>query len=94
LTTYRPGTTVRYSHAAENEAALAFTLIEDKGEPAWLVESRDFPDWRIAPREVVSIVRSHRDSTAPTAATAHATTTNASRSVPRNNPAAVSLGEG
>jgi len=32
LTTYRPGTTARYSHAAENEAALAFTLIEDKGD--------------------------------------------------------------
>jgi hypothetical protein len=51
--TYRPGDIVRYAEPQPDEASLTFTVVEDNGDRV-LMESRDFPDWRVKPREVVS----------------------------------------
>lgn len=49
----RPGQVVRYAHPGQGEADLTFVVIEDNGNRI-LIESRDFPDWHIPPREVVA----------------------------------------
>lgn len=51
--TYRPGQIVRYANPEPGEETLTFTLIEDNGDRV-LIESRDFPEYRIAPTEVVA----------------------------------------
>lgn len=49
-----PGQIVRYSRPESDEEHLTFTVIEVNDNRV-LIESRDFPHWRIPPRETVSI---------------------------------------
>jgi hypothetical protein len=50
--TFHIGQRLRYSKPEPGEETLTFVLIEDNGDRL-LIESRDFPDAMIAPREVV-----------------------------------------
>jgi hypothetical protein len=50
----RVGEIVRYANPQQGEETLTFTLIEHNGDRV-LIESRDFPSWRIAPRECVAV---------------------------------------
>lgn len=50
---YQAGQIVRYANPQPGEETLTFILIEDNGDRV-LIESRDFPDVRLVPRETVA----------------------------------------
>jgi hypothetical protein len=61
------GDIVKYRHPQAGEETLTFVLIEHNGDRV-LIESRDFSDYRIAPREVVAtadIVIAEKSPTRP-----------------------------
>jgi hypothetical protein len=49
----KPGDIVTYSRPEPGEERLTFVVLEHRGDRV-LIESRDFPNARIAPREVVA----------------------------------------
>lgn len=51
----KQGDIVRYSDPEPGEEQLTFTVVEVRGDRV-LIESRDFPNARIAPQEVVKVV--------------------------------------
>ena len=53
MTNYHSGHIIRYANPEPGEESLTFTVIEDNGDRI-LIESRDFTDWRFAPRETVA----------------------------------------
>ncbi len=53
MITYQVGQPVRYSQPESGEESLTFVVLEDNGDRV-LIESRDFPDARIPPTEVVA----------------------------------------
>jgi hypothetical protein len=48
-----PGTVVRYATPRQGEESLRFVVIEDRGDRV-LIESLNFPNWRIKPQELVA----------------------------------------
>jgi len=48
------GTIVKYAIPGVDESALRFVVVEWRGDRV-LIASLDFPDWRIAPTEVVAV---------------------------------------
>ena len=53
MTTYRVGQTVRYAAPETDERDLRFVIVENNGDRI-LIESLDFPHWRVKPRETVA----------------------------------------